>query len=1058
MITIKNLFTRLRSWLNRTPKRSSSPASTKRTGVVAHGEKTDLDIALFLRINIQKILNSFDVCEADVDDYERIVRGFDNPYSACLEMIEKEQAIPARFWLVVLFGAQLQWEMLTSDGLDNHYMIFQMDDVASQGMEKAAINAMFEILIMLKRCEESEGGLSDENKLGLIRCADQLAEYFPLEANDIYSAGFNMLPQLTSLIDGHEVTPEALLDSAERYMKVTKQGGKREQIASSSVTLAGALALCAARDENYRNRSLLVFEQACERISWLPQPLAYVLADRLYTVVREHQFLQAAARRLADYMDESIQKQIKQAIRLPRLVPTIDSIAEQAADIEQWLHDVKAMAAMDSALDDDLLAQRRNRVEYQYSFNISSDWRVSHASYLNAIPHNRSFFREQNYKHNLTALIHEVTHLLSLRGGVGMTAISLRAALVVCEQRLMAKNLVEQGRKDVSEEDLKLAELTLNRLTHLPEVATELALMSKIKALYRVWMPILEGIAMYAELDADPMEDEEESATVHQILFGLTDNFRTDNVDGQNDSTEDLNREEILLADLSTYEERASEAMRQCRAESLSVGLEHTNEAYWAGYLTVRSIVRGWRDNLGEQDQLTAARALKLLMIGLTSGTIKFIPRLDLAPDDFETRVEELMHAWCESVACLDRESIANGISRVTSGPEHDHIWLTGYDLRSKVMASTPESRSALEREFAEFEEKIVEQALAPAKLSVESGAEPSSEDSAFALALDKITADDQASSLRENKSRLLRILTSQLQQLLQLEIGSTASRFYIKPSSGVADGAYIYVSLRTTEKHIETGDSSYNGLVIPLDQSEFQEILRLYEKYREPRITIRRFIDILGTVSPTGLYPHFLVFSYGDDGEFTHIVKGASPFAEACIENSPDGFKDLRTILAGRITPDASDSLELALTDDSGLAQRALYWLENSDRWEVDGRVLMDIKNSDMVSRLISTAESICDTDDQVHRANSVARRLAARSIGFPDQGPTRNLNSFRRAMGPMAVYRTARGIIDTGCAPDDNGESHALSAQLDSIPTSLFSPTATGMDVVAFQNGREA
>lgn len=1058
MNIIKNTLARLRSWLKRTPENSSSPASAKRTGVFAPGETTDLDITLFLRINTQKIIDSFDLCEADIDDCERIVRGFDSPYSACLEMIEKEQAIPTRYWLIVLFSAQRQWDNTTSYALENHYMIFQLDDGASQGIEKTTINALFEILIMLKRCEEGEGSLGDEDNLCLIRCADQLAEYFPAEANDIYSAGFNMLPQLASLIDGHRVTPEALLASAERYMDVTKQGGKREQIASASVTLASALALCAAQDDKYRNRSLLVFEQACERISWLPQPLVYALADRLYTVVRKHQFLQAAARRLADYMDESTQEQIKQAINLPRLVPTIDSVAKQAADVAQWVHDVKAMAAMDARLDDNLLAHRLNRIEYQYSFNISSDWRINHASYMNAIPHNRSFFREQNYKHNLTALIHEVTHLLSLRGGVGMTAISLRAALVVCEYRLMAKNLIKMGRMDVSEADLKLAGLTPNRLAHLPEVATELALMSKLRALYRVWMPILEGVAMYAELDADPMEDEEEFATVHQILFGLTDNFRTEDADGQNDSTEDINREEILLANLSAYEEKASEAMRHCRAESLRTGLDHTNEAYWVGYLTIRSIVRGWRDNLGEQDELTAARSLKLLMIALTSGTIKFIPRLDLAPGDFETRAEELMHAWCESVARLSRESIATGISRVTSSPRHDHIWLTDSDLRSRVMASTPESRSALERELAEFEENITDQALAPAKLSVESGTEPISEDSAFALALDKIMADNQASSLDENKSRLKDICTSQTQQLLQLEIGSTKSRFYMKPYSEDAVSGYIYVNLRTTEKHIETGDSSYNGMVIPLDQSEFQEISRLYEKYREPRITIRRFVDILGTVSPTGLYPHFLVFSYGDDGEFTHLVRGASPFAEACIENSPEDFEYLRTILAGRITPDASGSLELALTDDSALAQRALRWLVNSDCWEVEGKVLMDIKNSAMVSRLVSTAESICDTDAQVHRANSVARRLAARSIGFPDQGPTNNLNSFRRAIGPTAVYRTARAIIDTGCAPDDNDELHALNAKLDSIPTSLFSPTATGMDVVAFQNGRKA
>jgi len=455
----------------------------------------------------------------------------------------------------------------------------------------------------------------------------RLAPYFPDQAHDLYNAGFTLLSPLTQVSVEAGVFPDELLGCAKRYNTIAWQGKKKMQVAVSSTILAEAYVLCAKKDLTFRKEALLAVEQACERLDWAPHPVPYILAQRLQTTLRDQDYLKTAGRRLMDFLGPESVDELKKITNLRRIVPVIDEAAAEESDIAEWIFDAKALAALDAALDDDLYEQIQRKTEYQYSFNISSDWQINHASYLNAIPHNKSFFREENYKNNLTALIHEVTHLLSLRGGVGMALVTLRSALVLSEARLLGHQFKGEGRLDVDENDLTIAELKKNQLELISNVANQLALANKIQALYRTWMPILEGIAMFSELDADPIGDKAETATVHQILFGLIDYFKSDI------SSENI--EESLLEFLLDYEQKTSQAIQDCRGESLRVGLEHSSEAYWAGYLTIRSIVRRWRDTIEGQAIPTAAEALKLLMLALTHGTQKFIPPLDMASESF---------------------------------------------------------------------------------------------------------------------------------------------------------------------------------------------------------------------------------------------------------------------------------------------------------------------------------------------------------------------------------------------------------------------------------------
>jgi len=269
------------------------------------------------------------------------------------------------------------------------------------------------------------------------------------------------------------------------------------------------------------------------------------------------------------------------------------------------------------------------------------------------------------------------------------------------------------------------------------------------------------------------------------------------------------------------------------------------------------------------------------------------------------------MRAWCKSVATLDKTSIEIGTSPLVPRAGSEHIWHTNSTFCSTISVSTPEKYRKLQKNLDVYGETIIEQVLKPIKLNRESISDSFSTNKEIPSILDKVAEERYLTKVNDDRKYMKDILLNLQQRLLQLEIGSTSSRFYLKPTTGIV-GGYIYVSLRTTEIHVQTKTSSYNGLVLPLQKEEFQAILELYEKYREPRIKIRRCVDILETVSPQGLYPHFLVLSYGHGDDMTHIVRGASEIGNAYLEKSPKGTRELVDIVGSKITPNKLSTLDL--------------------------------------------------------------------------------------------------------------------------------------------------
>jgi hypothetical protein len=58
-------------------------------------------------------------------------------------------------------------------------------------------------------------------------------------------------------------------------------------------------------------------------------------------------------------------------------------------------------------------------------------WTIDHHAYRHVIPHHRSFLRERDFDLNLLVLTHEVTHVLSFLGGIGIVLTSMRAAALI---------------------------------------------------------------------------------------------------------------------------------------------------------------------------------------------------------------------------------------------------------------------------------------------------------------------------------------------------------------------------------------------------------------------------------------------------------------------------------------------------------------------------------------------------------------------------------------------------------------------------------------------------
>jgi hypothetical protein len=146
-------------------------------------------------------------------------------------------------------------------------------------------------------------------------------------------------------------------------------------------------------------------------------------------------------------------------------------------------------------------------------------WAVVHPAYYRAIPDGASFVRAADNANLLLVLSHELTHVLSMNGYVGLSILALKAVALSMVVELYTKADVAPHNLDFLRALPQLGDRTLVRLAAVERVAH---VIRKLQILKSVWSPWFEGIAVLTEL-ADPVEDAEAYGPTLEILQDLID-------------------------------------------------------------------------------------------------------------------------------------------------------------------------------------------------------------------------------------------------------------------------------------------------------------------------------------------------------------------------------------------------------------------------------------------------------------------------------------------------------------------------------------------------------
>ncbi|MDQ1013542.1 hypothetical protein [Streptomyces afghaniensis] len=564
-----------------------------------------------------------------------------------------------------------------------------------------------------------------------------------------------------------------------------------------------------------------------------------------------------------------------------------------------------------------------------------ASWSFDHPAYQHAVPHGTSVLRERRADSVQLELQHEIQHILSMIGGVGLAVTALRAAVMELEIELWAMS--EEKAEDMPLEEMvhrAAAPLVRSNLATLVLAEQSAEFLAKMQILQDIWNSWFEGIAVFGEL-ADSSTD--------QISSHMAD-ILTQRVDVA--PPEDRTKVKAAFARArSEAEQRYTVALGRLGTTRLRGYLDAYGPKYVAGYLTVRSVVSRWRRSCGS---LSASQAQRLLLHLTRFSTLdEGVPNLSLPLAEFTQAAEEAMLRWVGGIAALDAESILFGGS--TSA-------MFGWtNLRVDRRDTTTE-----DSRFVQIFEERVRQALGSLAGAKRVPAGPSWAEVQRSWAVD--------AAQRDRKLYLAStLLKAQLSQLSVLPLGQSSARFWLNRGTG----HLVYV-VRTTEERADNGRQSYDMAALPLKEDEFDRLLDAVARNPYDRMTIARFADLEPPDLPTnGAFPgrgygrNVLAFRLG---AWSYIQPRGWLFTSKAVDPS------LAIAVQHRLTPTPILRMEARLLSaGGGAAKRTAEWTATPEEWAG----MHEVPVGQWVRQVYDLAVSVRD-----HSGEDVERQVAIRLL----------------------------------------------------------------------------
>ncbi|SDJ97900.1 hypothetical protein SAMN04487898_105200 [Pedobacter sp. ok626] len=538
-----------------------------------------------------------------------------------------------------------------------------------------------------------------------------------------------------------------------------------------------------------------------------------------------------------------------------------------------------------------------------------NNWTLSYSKMLNSIPHGDSILKEEQLGNMLLDLKHELTHVYSLFGVIGLTLNIMRWTLVDLEAILFLDN---SSKMDTSTDDaiielfnsgkpFPMREPSIISLLHTERSAE---IENKIQSMEQTWTPWFEGLALYGEFADDPTLDPEIESPINLVMSNLID-YIPDTKNKHAPTLDEIITQARIHRD--TFEKLCSDAKQKIGKDLLWPYLKGSHKQYLPGYLTVRNIVAKWRLKLGDIP-LRGDQAFRILLNLTRFSGMELMPDLSLSARTFKNSVLEQHIKWLEMIADIDVEDLKVLIHPDARTAGVNIAWREG-----RMILSNDDFEKVREYQHNYVSSKT-NQLLSSL---VEDRKDWTGITDKELREIIKMTGQ---AAMRSGYRSI--ILNKQSETLLDrytmMPLGRIQCPFWLIETTGG-----LVCQIRTRERDKNTGRPSYNVTSISIPADQFEYIKTYVGKYGAAYLELTRAVILGGTTNPMVNNQQYLIYQLG---EWSHVAKAGLFFGR---DVEPEAAEMLKWRFGNHMGINFMEQLN---SGDLPCSLRTLSWIKNID------------------------------------------------------------------------------------------------------------------------------
>jgi hypothetical protein len=721
------------------------------------------------------------------------------------------------------------------------------------------------------------------------------------------------------------------------------------------------------------------------------------------------------------------EQQAKHAVDIDGIAAAVNPI--WSGEFSGWVNHLNYIQALSIEIANARLALLPKPVE-KAARALWSTWSLRHSHLLNAIPHGTSILREEFLPDILLELSHEIIHVYSMFGFIGVTLTAMRWALLEAELDIWARKYYVAGEAPPPDfyEGMTPAPLQEADMIALIFAERAVEIERKIQILENTWAPWFEGLAIFGELAADPQMDPEWESPVGVVVYNLWDRSLKSVAGELNISLGEAAAQDRVKAD-AMY----AEAIHSQSHNRLRTYLTRNHRKYLAGYLAVRSVVAAWRSTL--RQPIRGDQAFRVLLHMTRFGGFEAIPDLGQPLKEFQEAVRARQLEWISAIAGASasdlKEILDNDKPNLNGKPFR---WVLG-----KLQQSALDE--AADEQMLQTIESLTAQCLST--LTGERASLDRVEGASEAIKL-LLEATAERLEARKKEPRLSggEMVARFSFRYTILPLGQVACPFWL-----LQKDRRLACLIRSKEQDRDRGKPSYDLAIFPLKEEEYLSLEAKVIQGRARHMIVTRVVDLLD--GPEGRMggANLIVFQYED---WMIIQPRGVLFGLTEVSQS------MHNAIKDRLAPISFLAYQEKLTgEDHPCARRTAEWVEaNTWHLTMDEGLAVDISPwaqhvravaSQVISNNIADVESISlSLLNFVFGSHEIAQKLFEQ--GFEQLYDEDHLK----------VRELIKFIDDSARMPVDNRpELDDLKQVAESFMAPLIEPHEWGWDVVQPKSG---